>query len=219
MIKGKDNTLLVEFEFVVDLDLAMFKFIKHNYYYSDLVNKPFLSLTDEQEIVLNMLDRKHINPLEYLLPGYDTENLYYDIMGRNEDAYKELLSFAKVYDTFGLMITYLREASSVSIDILCKNEIEQEFIHNLNNSIHTVVYDNKANVPINMYSALYVKYFVYLMQYRGVSGKHLYVPLANFNMEETEMVPNKRLSGLFTKTNVIHLIDLYRYAKFRIPKS
>jgi hypothetical protein len=40
----KDNTLLVEFEFVVDLDLAMLKFIRDNYGDSDMVDKRLINL-------------------------------------------------------------------------------------------------------------------------------------------------------------------------------
>ena len=44
---GHDNELLVEFEFLVDLDLAMFKFVKDKYRDSPFVNQQFINEMDE----------------------------------------------------------------------------------------------------------------------------------------------------------------------------
>ena len=151
MVKGKDNSLLVEFDFVVDLDLAMFKFMRENYYKSSMVNHDFLRLNNEMVIVYNMLNRSKINPLEYIIPNQDTTQLYNSLLN-NEDNYKKLLSYASAYDTFPLMITFLKEASSVSIDILCKNEIEKDFINNLNPIIHTVIEPDKKNIKLSDYT-------------------------------------------------------------------
>ena len=80
MVMGKDNSLLVEFEFVIDLDLAMFRFIRDNYFESEYVYHEFLSVPDEQEVIFNLLSRKHINPLEYIIPGRDTTTMYHSLI-------------------------------------------------------------------------------------------------------------------------------------------
>ncbi len=214
MVKGKDNSLLVEFEFVVDLDLAMFKFIRDNYFSSDMVNHDFLSVKDEREVIYNMLNRSHINPLEYIIPGQDTTELYWDLLN-NEGNFVNLLKYATAYDTFALMITYLREASSVSIDILCKNKLEEEFIHKLNPIIQTIVVPNRKDVNLNNYSALYVKYYPYLSNYSPIEGKHIFVPAARFNMEPGKDMVSSMFVKLYGQSNELHIIDLYRNVKFR----
>lgn len=216
MVRGKDNSLLVEFEFVIDLDLAMFKFIRDNYFDSDYVYHEFLSVKDEKEVILNLLSRKHINPLEYFIPGQDTTKLYYNLMN-DEEQYQKLLTYARAYDTFGLMITFLKEASSVSIDILCKNQIEADFIHSLNPILNTVVYPSRFNVPLGLYTAIYTKYFYYMTNYQQVCGKHIYIPAAKYNMEEDSDHVNLKLTQLFSDVNEIHLIDLYKDVKYRFP--
>ena len=216
MVMGKDNSLLVEFEFVIDLDLAMFKFIRDNYFNSEYVYHEFLSLTDEKEIIFNLLSRKHINPLEYIILNRDTTNLYNTLMN-DEYQYKKLLNYATTYDTFGLMITFLREASSVSIDILCKNQIEADFIKSLNPMLNTVIYPSRFTVPLGLYTAIYSKYFYYLTNYHQVQGKHIYIPAAKYNMEENQDCVNLTLTKLFSDVNEIHLIDLYRGVKYRFP--
>ena len=213
MIKGKDNSLLVEFDFVVDLDLAMFKFVREKYYKSKEVHKQFISLRDENLIIYNMLNRSHENPLEYLFPNNDTSEMYNELL-TNPEWYKKLLSYATAYDTFGLMITFLREASSVSIDVLCKNEIENEFIKNLNPIMPTVV-SSKQDIDLTDYTALYIKYYSNASDYNGLTGKHIYIPAARFNMEPGEDMVNMDFVSQFGEENLIHLIDLYRKVKYR----
>ena len=73
-----DNELLVEFESIIDLDLAMYKFIKDKYSNSDYVDQKFINEQDERAIIYTLLNRKHINPLEIIMPGLETTNLYFD---------------------------------------------------------------------------------------------------------------------------------------------
>lgn len=217
MVKGKDNSLLVEFEFVVDLDLAMFKFIRDNYFSSNIVNHKFLSVRDEREVIFNMLNRSHINPLEYLIPDQNTTDLYWDLLN-DPDNFSNLLSYASAYDTFGLMITFLKEASSVSIDILCRNKIESDYIHKLNPEIHTII-ANRYDINLADYTALYVKYYPYLSNYNKINGKHIYVPAARFNMEPEQDYVSTKLVSNYGDTNEIHLIDLYKKVKYRYLKK
>jgi len=125
----KDNELLVEFESLVDLDLAMYKFIREKYSDSEYVDKDFIYEKDEREVIYKLIHRTHINPLEIILPDIDSTGIYYDILSNH---YEELLSFATAYDTFGLMITFLNNASSVGITVLCKSELESQYIKKTN---------------------------------------------------------------------------------------
>ena len=53
----KYNEILVDFNFLVDLDLAMFKFIKTEYNNPKFVDQKILSLQDEKEIIQLLLYR------------------------------------------------------------------------------------------------------------------------------------------------------------------
>lgn len=216
MVPGKDNTLLVEFDFLVDLDLAMFKYIRNNFYESEYVNHKLLSLRNEKQVIHELLYREHINPLEILIPGEDTTNIYYSLLN---DKYIELLKYSSMYDTFGLMITFLKEASSVSIDVLCKNELESKFIKAFNNDLSTVVFKTKREINLTPYTALYIKYFVNITEYTNVRGKHIYIPAARYNMQDGEDVVDVNMLKLYGDVNEVHLIDLYKDVKFRFNRK
>lgn len=211
----KDNVILANFDFLVDLDAAMFKFIKNRYKNSKYVDQKIINMEDENLIKYTMLNRKHINPLEVIMPEVDTTDMYYEIMN---DHFDELLSYAKAYDTFGLLITFLNNASSVDIVVRCNNEKEEKFIKKLNPILNTII-TPRSNVRVNDYSVIYEKYYAYLIEYPKLITKHIYIAAAKFNMEEDKDLLNVGLSTLFGDINAIHLMDLYQYVKFRFKKT
>lgn len=217
MSNTHDNELLVEFEFLIDLDLAMFRMIKDRYGDSPFINREFINETDEKAVIYKLLNRQHINPLEVIMDSsIDSTKLYYEIMDKK---YEELLNYATAYDTFGLMITFLNNASSVGITVVCKSQLESSYIKKLNPMLRTIVIKNKRDIPLNTYTALYLKYFVSAAEYNKIQGKHIYVSCAKYNMEENKDMMNGTLSYLFSDVNIIHLIDLYRKVKYRYRKD
>lgn len=206
-----DNELLVEFESLIDLDLAMYKFIKDKYSDSEYVDQKFINEKDERAIVYTLLNRKHINPLEIIMPGLETTNLYFDIMNNH---YEELLSYATAYDTFGLMITFLNNASSISITVWCKSKLEEDFIKKLNPILNTIVIPNRRDIVLSKYTVMYVKYIAYLAEYSAIRGKHIYIAAAKYNMEEDKDMVSS-LCCLYSDVNIFHLTDLYTTIKYR----
>ena len=204
------NRILVEFDMLVDLDLAIFKYIKDKYNNPDYVDQNIIKMHDERQIIQMMLNRQCINPLEILIPDMEVLELYHDIMNNHMD---ELLQYAKASDLFGLMITFLREASSLEITVLCKSQLESDFIKSLNNRLNTVVYKNYKNVPVNTYTILYIKYYPSVLEYNTIEGKHIYISNARYNMEPDSNMPTIAISGLVGDVNIIHMIDMYKDIK------
>ena len=213
----KDNELLVEFESLVDLDLAMYKFIREKYSNSEYVDSDFIHEKDEREVIYKLLHRAHINPLEIILPNIDSTGIYYDILNNH---YEELLRFATVYDTFGLMITFLNNASSVGITVLCKSELESNYIKRANSMLNTIIIPDRASVSLSKYTVLYVKHLSYLYEYdkNELSGKHIYFQAAKYNMEEDQDVVSL-LCYPFSDVNILHMMDYYVNIKYRFERK
>ena len=142
--------------------------------------------------------------------------MYYELMG---DKYIDLLRYVSIYDTFALMITFLKEASSVAIDVLCKSKVEAALIKALNSKLNTIVYKNKYEAPVQLYTAIYVKYFVNLNLYNDIQGKHIYIPAARYNMQDGQDSPDVNLVKIYSVNNEIHLIDMYKEVKFRFNRK
>ena len=212
-------TILTEFEFLVDMDLAMFKYLKDNAAGSPMLDERIFNMTNEKEVIFTLLNRKHINPLEILIPEGDTLNLYKDLMANHEE---ELLEYATVYDTFKLMITFLNNISApTSITVLCKNDLEADFIKKCNDRLGTRVVKNKQAMSLARYNVIYVKYLIQLVEFqrKQLNGKHLYFAATKFNMEEDKDCVKGALSYMFSDTNILHMIDLYKKVKYRFRKE
>ena len=204
----KDNRLLVEFEMVVDLDLALFKLMKDKYN-SDILDKDIMSLTHEIDIIKFMITRKCINPLELMIPNHDSKNIYYQLMDDDE-----LLYYANVCDIFLLMVTFLREASSIDITVLCENKSQEDYIKKCNKNINTII-SSRETVDLNNYDVLYVKYLASLYKYKEVRGKNIYLANARYNMDdEIPLFPNRQLISVFADVNLFKTIDLYKDIRY-----
>ena len=215
--KSKDNALLVEFDFVVDIDIAIWKFICGRFGTSDLIDKDLSSITDDDEIRYILLSRPMQNPLELLIPGQDTNKLYSELI-TDRKQFEGLLKYSEPYSTFGLMVTFLRAASSVAIDILCRDDVEANHVKSLNPILNTVVYPSKGSIPLHEYSAIYLKYFKNAVDYPPIAGKHIYIPMAQYNMQPNMNTMDLTMTSLLGDNNRIHLIDLYQDIKFRFTK-
>ena len=207
----KYNEILVDFNFLVDLDLAMFKFIKTEYNNPKFVDQKILSLQDEKEIIKLLLYRDSVNVLETLIPKENTLEMYKDIMNNKMDS---LLKYAKASDIFGLMITFLREGSSVDVTVLCESKLQADFIHSLNPILKTTV-SSRKNIALSKYNVIYSKFYSDILKYNNVAGKNIYIANAKYNMEPGKNMPNMAISTLVGDINIVRTIDLYRNIKYR----
>ena len=207
----KYNEILVDFNFLVDLDLAMFKFIKTEYNNPKFVDQKILSLQDEKEIIKLLLYRDSVNVLETLIPKENTLEMYKDIMNNKMDS---LLKYAKASDIFGLMITFLREGSSVDVTVLCESKLQADFIHSLNPILKTTV-SSRKNIALSKYNVIYSKFYSDILKYNNVAGKNIYIANAKYNMEPGKNIPNMAISTLVGDINIVRTIDLYRNIKYR----
>ena len=207
----KYNEILVDFNFLIDLDLAMFKFIKTEYNNPTFVEQKIISLQDEKEIIKLLLYRDSVNVLETLIPKENTLEMYKDIMNNKMDS---LLKYAKASDIFGLMITFLREGSSVDVTVLCESKLQADFIHSLNPILKTTV-SSRKNIALSKYNVIYSKFYSDILKYNNVAGKNIYIANAKYNMEPGKNIPNMAISTLVGDINIIRTIDLYRNIKYR----
>lgn len=211
------NRLLVEFEFVIDLDLAILKMMKEEYKNSSFIIDRLRSFNNEYRMIEMMIHRDNSNPLTALIvDGYDTSKLYDQIINEKEQLLLD--KYAKPADSFGLMVTYLTHSYSAVVTILCRNSIEEQFIKSKNANMPTLV-SSKADVNLDEYDVLYVKYADHLQDYGAISGKNIYIAKTKYNCEgDASIHSNVELLSNYAFSNIFHLIDIYKYVKYS-PKG
>ena len=197
-------SLLVDFDFIFDFDLAIFKYIKDNYSESKYVDKRLIDLKSDAQVVYALINRKNTNPLKMIMPKVDSKHLYDDLMNNHEE---ELLSYKTFYDSFYLMITYFNMVQSIEITILCKNALESEYIKEKNNKFKTIIEPDKSKIDLTPYTIIYSKYYFDVMAYGEIHGKYIYIASARYNYDTNGAVKSGLL--FYTDINIIKLMDLY----------
>lgn len=215
------NSLLVEFDFLVDMDLALWRYFRDKYRDSEYVDKDIINLNDEWLVEEILLARTQSNVLELLLPNYDTMGMYNDLLSKQN--LPEVLKYATAYDTLALMVTYLKITTDIDISILCRNKIEEDFIVDLCPILsgHTIV-GNRFEQDLDSYTVLYVKHISYCLEYfvsDKLNGKNIYIAHAGYNMEPGKPCTNIALTKLFSDTNSIETIDLYTNIKYSTEQN
>ena len=209
MKRKADNRILITFDFMIDLDVALFFLIKKKYNNPTLVDQTIMSINNREDLLSFLINRQPVNLLKVLIPDGDTVELYKSFM-YDEDYEKELLDYAIPSDVFGLMVTFIKEASSVDVDILCRNELESNYIKKLNNTLNTVIYNDFKDVPLSNYTILYIKYIANLVSFRNVQGLHVYFADARYNMDEKfHNKPSGLYTSLYGDVNIFHTVSLY----------
>lgn len=217
MTQTKKIRILVEFDFLIDLDIAMYNYIKDNYNNPDYINQDIININNKTTIMEMLINRDNINPLEILFnDSIDVADLYYDIYNNHMN---ELAKYAMPYDTYALMITFIKSLGDVDITVLCESE-EQKSIINIFSAFFKdkIKISTRENINANSYDVFYIKYYVNILKYGEVNGKNIYIANAKYNMEKDKSsTPDISVSAVVGYTNKIHLMDLYK--KIRVKNE
>ena len=212
--KGKDNAILASFDSVIDIDLALWRYIKDKYGTSKYIDKDMINIDDEDIIKFILMDRREKNPLSILLQGYDTEKMYNDIITNDKMFNNILNNYSSPYDTLKLFNTFMENASSLEVDIICKDKEQEKILRKYTSPKIGIIVDTIHNITINNYSIIQVKFFSDLINYPQFEGRHIWIPNALYNMQKNMNTIDLTLMQLFGNINQVHLIDLYRDVKW-----
>ena len=216
MLSNKSSNkirILAEFDFVVDLDLAMIKFIKDKYNDPHVFNQDIINTSSESELIKKLIYRDTINPLEILVDdSFDVTDLYYDIY---ENHMKELFNYSTAYDSLSLMVTYNRLLQDVDVTILCDSEDKSDYIKSLNSNLNTKI-STIENIVTGLYDVFYIKYYDNSIRFKDLNGKNIYIANAGYNMEPSKGFPKVSVSAVVGYTNKIYLMDLYKNVNYKV---
>ncbi len=206
------NTLLIPFDCFIDIDLGLMMLLKEKYNNPKIIHNSIFQEKDWYIIYL-LANRNDENPLsiilkEEYLPNKDS--LRDQFMNQEYDEILRLSKPNKILELINLMYA----SDVVDIDILCKDEKEQEYLETLfkDKRINSFVspYLNKVN--ISKYDSIFIKNYKDIIQYRGLVQKNIYVLDYKFN---TELDPNKKVrpivlvEGLISDKNNTSIISPY----------
>lgn len=202
----QDN-ILIEFEFLADLDLAVFRYVNHHR--SQFNIKDFINTKDVNQVISTLINRQEECPLDIMIDDPRSAEIF-DSLVKNDN----LLPFTTIYDTFGLLINFLK-ATKHKFTILCTTRGQADFmsklIATLDNKPNIFLVKDKTNIDPDNYSIMYIKLFRSLLNYQYMKGKTIYIADANYNrsMHDNSLIINPDLVLAFGDINTIKMIKMY----------
>lgn len=197
------NKVLVDFEIIMDLDLATVYYLITHCKTPEILNTN-IGLADTLSGIRNiLLFRKTRNPLEVCIKEEYKDSidvLYKDLMNTYE---KEILNLTRPNDLFNYFYMLSRTDNLVNITINCNTELQKEMIDKIMPTVYTTINER----DLEEYDTLYLKYSDDIIEYNNIEKKKIYIANAMYNLE----------TGLFKKSillicdhNIINTIDLYK---------
>lgn len=204
---------IIPFDLIVDIDYGLINLIKDEYRDDSVFN---LGVVDamESDIVYELLHRKNENPLSICIKSSESKyqnDLYDDFIKKryNDIIYKS--SFTNVYNAIRLFI----ESGGIVPCILCKNDIEKDFIKSVKelDKCRIIISENGyKKFDLNSYDPIYFKSYKDSFKCKDLDGKNIYLANYAFNYDLDKkgmIVPKKDMSVLFLDHNGIAFFDIY----------
>lgn len=210
------NSILVDFNMIIDTDLGLFKIIKERYSNGQFVNGLFFKMNDEV-LIYELLMRKEINPLSIVLKKELLDNrdsLYKEFI---DVEYDNILKASKGTNILDLMCVYL-STGSADVVVFCKNKSEEQLINKYNNELRTIIVDEYKDIDISQYDSIFIKDYTQCTKFSNLNAKNIFVARYKFNLDD-ELTPIKDISLLVGKTNMVSLIDIYNKKSYIITEG
>ena len=197
------NKVLVDFEIIMDLDLATVYYLITHCKTPEILDTS-IGVADSLSCIRNiLLFRKTKNPLEVCIKKEykdSIDNLYKDLMTSYED---KILALTEPNDLFNYFYMLSRTDNLVNIVINCKTELQKNMISKIMPTVNTSLNER----DLEEFDTLYMKYSDDIIEYKNIEKKKIYIANAMYNLE----------TGLFKKSillicdhNIVNTIDLYK---------
>lgn len=200
------NSILVDFDSLIDTDLGLLRLIKNEYNNPKYLDSDYLNNVEYNVLVYSLVKRENENPLTLVV-----KDNYIDSIEelRNQffrDDYKKILKQSGETNLVSLIKQYIY-SNQIDVTVLCKNKEEEAIIKNIYDKIKIIVENNYSNISIDKYDCLFFKRAKDLLKLKNVKVKNIYICNYNFNLQKNsdKLID---LEGL-EEVNEIYIIDAY----------
>ena len=198
------NRILVEFDVVIDIDLAIMKLIQEKYNNPKFIKQNIMSLS-LHDIKERLLNRTQESPLSICIDDIKSANSLYHELLNNQ--YDEILKYQTPTGVFKLMEVY-HKTDNMQVTILCSSQNEADIISSYG-KFNTLV-KKQDKVKINIY---FLKSLPRIFVFNGkMNGKHIFVMGYRYNLYEDKdgtLLPNPMIAKALLPLNRVGIVDVY----------
>lgn len=215
----KDVTVLnpiFDFQILCDIDLGLYRLIKRDYYDRNVFDNNLFDTKDERFIKTLLLSRKNFNPLiifckKNIMSDEELDDLYEQFL--NEE-YENIIALSSPTSLFDVATISNGIKNVVNITVLCKNQIEVNWINKNNKKLKCIISDYK-DFSIDKFDTIYIKYIYHLllMDQESIYMKNIIIPRYFFNLENVSRkieMPIMEVAQNYYKINRFITVDVYK---------
>lgn len=179
-LSSYSSELLFHFDSIIDLDLAVLKFIKKNFSNAKYLDLDILKNNDENFFKALLLTRETSNPLSLVLNSQYQNSADSILNEIYEMHYEDIIAMGTPLAPNNILCNGANN-DFIHCFVVCKNKAEKLYIKNLSSKIKII---EPKDVAIKNYTAIYVKDLQDLIQYgEGLVVKSIYILNYPFNLE------------------------------------
>lgn len=194
-------------DILYDMDLALFKYIKDKLPMKKYFKLDKLEHCIEKPYLIHK--RSNENPLSIIIQDEYSESiksLYNDFITKK---YKEIFKYYQECNTeIEKLFRILNTNKEISIDVLCKNLMEEQLFKD-KYKCHTIV-NKDYIIDMSDYSAIYTRYFSLFNKLDNLNAKNIYITNSSYNYDdEVSSILDVNTQLKLTNSNSISIINLY----------
>lgn len=218
-----DNSVLAEFDTLIDVDVGILRLIKNKYNNPKFFKDYIVTGEDDFFKALSLM-RKEYNIIERVIEDQYKENSNSLLKEMYEKHYEEILNLSIKTSILPLMKMYTNCKAIAKTLIMCKNEIEKKYISNLKLGLATEIIPN-YDINVKDYSAIFIKDITNLKIYtegdKTVDGCYFYLSDYRFNYIDMEKDGEKYkilkpdYLALLPKTSFLFTVE--PYTGYKLP--
>lgn len=202
------NSVLITFDSVVNTDFGIIKTLQKDYnnpkfYIPDILNN------EDDFIRYSTIMNHNNNIVSYYL---NDENQDKADSIRNmllDDQYEKVLENSEPTGVFTVANQFRNTGNgAIRVTILCKNELEQQYIKSLDRDMSTLIEDI-TEVNTSLYDSFYMRDINNAIKLKNLKAKNLFVLVYRFNFEDEFKTLLRPITALVGDINEFYTIDVY----------
>lgn len=201
------NNVLMPFNCLINTDFGIIKVLKEKYNNPEFMES-FLVENDDNFYRLSTVINDNENIVNYYLKSNHLDKADQIRKLLLEKEYENILEHSEKTGIFTLTKEYkIAGEGAIHPIVLCKNELEQQYIKRLDNTMPTTI-DDLYKIDLSVYDSIFLRDIVSAIGLK-LTAKNIFVLNYRFNFEDEYKTLLKSVTSLVSDVNIFYNVDVY----------
>ena len=201
------NSVLIPFDCIINLDFGIIKTLKQKY------NNPKFFLpkifnNNDDFFRYSTISNENASIVDFYLRDEHRDKANTIERQLFEREYSQILENSEPTSILILAKHFMMVDGAINVTILCKNELEQQYINRIDNNLKGTI-DDLYNMDLSIYDSIFFKNITDIARL-NLEGKNLYVLGYKSNFEDDFKTLLKSITDSVGDINIFYTVDVYQ---------